>query len=86
MAQTTFTGPVRSINGFITGADTPGGPNVVGPGIVFTATPTASLPAPTVALKGAVMCVSDNGAGNNEVALVVCNGVAWTLCDGTALS
>ena len=85
MARTTFDGPVVSKNGFINESGTPAA-TLVGPGLLFTATPTATLPPATVALKGAVMCVSDNGAGNNEVALVVCNGVAWTLCDGTALS
>jgi hypothetical protein len=84
MGTTTFTGPVRSLNGFISGDGSAASP--VGPGLIFTAVPTASLPVPTLALKGAVMCVFDNGAGNNETALVLCNGVAWTLTTGAALT
>jgi len=83
MGRTTFDGPVVSRNGFIN-EGTPGG--LVGPGMVFTAVPTASLPPATVALTGAVMMVSDNGAGNNEVAMVICNGTAWTLTTGAALT
>jgi hypothetical protein len=84
MARTTFDGPVVSKNGFIN--EGPVGTNLIGPGAVFTAIPTASLPVPTMALRGAVMCVFDNGAGNNETALVLCNGVAWTLTTGAALT
>jgi hypothetical protein len=83
MARTSFDGPVYSKNGFISG----GGPGaVVGPGIVFTAIPTAGLPAPTPALTGGVMLVSDNGAGNNEFCLVICTGSAWVTATGQALS
>jgi hypothetical protein len=82
MAITTFTGPIRSLNGFLG----PGPGAVVGPGIVFTAVPSASLPAPTAALTGGVMLVSDNGAGNNEFCLVVCTGSAWVTATGQALT
>jgi hypothetical protein len=85
MGMTTFDGPVRSLNGFV-GQVLPAAGGVPGPGVLFAAVPTASLPPATIALKGAVMCVSDNGAGNNEVALVLCNGVAWTLTTGAALT
>ena len=80
MAMTTFLGPVRSINGFVSGEGGPG--VVVGPGITFTATPKASLPAPTAALTGAVMMVTDS---TNGFALVICNGAAWLLATGAPL-
>jgi hypothetical protein len=83
MARTTFTGPVVSKNGFIN-EGTAGAP--VGPGIVFTAVPTAALPPATPALAGAVMLVSDNGAGNNEFCLVICTGAAWVTATGQALT
>ena len=83
MGRTTFDGPVVSRNGFINeGAS--GAP--VGPGIVFTAVPSASLPAATPALAGAVMMVFDNGAGNNEWCLVICTGSAWVTATGAALT
>jgi hypothetical protein len=81
MAIVTFTGPVRSLNGFLG----PGPGSVVGPGIVFTAVPKASLPAPTAALTGGVMMVSDASAGNNLFALVICTGAAWVLATGAPL-
>jgi hypothetical protein len=83
MARTSFNGPVVSKNGFISEA---GASGIVGPGFVLTAVPSASLPAPTVALTGGVMLVSDNGAGNNEFCLVICTGSAWVTCTGQPLT
>lgn len=77
MAQTRFTGPVKSDNGFlgaITGA------------VKLPVTTTALLPAASVANTGTLYVITDNGAGNNETAVVVSNGTAWTLTTGAALS
>jgi len=87
MAKTTFTGPVVSKNGFIgTLVGQGGGGAAVGPGVVFTAIPSSALPAPTAALSGAVMCVSDNGVSNNEFCLVLCDGTKWTTVTGQPLT
>jgi hypothetical protein len=83
MAQTTFTGPVVSTNGFI-GVLVP--PVSVGYGAIFTPIATASLPAASASLLGAVAVVNDNGAGNNEFCLVICTGSAWVTCVGAALT
>ena len=75
MAQTTFSGPVVSNNGF-TGAVTGA--------VTLPVTTTASLPAsPAV---GTLYVITDNGAGDNETAVVVWNGSAWTLTTGAALT
>jgi len=84
MSRTTFSGPVKSVAGFEGPLLTGGGP--VGPGVVFTAVPSASLPVPTPALAGGVMMVFDNGVGNNEWCLVVCTGAAWVTATGQALT
>lgn len=53
----------------------------------FQTTPilTAALPA-AADNTGLIMIISDNGAGDNETALVISNGTAWTLSTGAALS
>lgn len=82
MAQTRFSGPVKSDNGFI-------GTQLVAAGAPLaqiTPVATAALPPAAPANAGTVMLINDNGAGNNEWALVISTGVAWVLCDGTALS
>jgi hypothetical protein len=85
MGMTTFSGPVRSLAGFVGQVLPPAG-GVAGPGIIFTAGPSAALPPPTVALTGAVMLVNDNGAGNNEFCLVICTGAAWVTATGQPLT
>jgi len=92
MASTTFSGPVTSTGGFVgavTGAVTG---NVTGDvtgdvagSITLTSTVTASLPAADEN-TGALYIITDNGAGNDEFALVVSNGTAWVAVDTSALS
>ena len=75
MAATNFSGPVVSGNGFqgdVTGA------------VTLPVTVTASLPAS--AATGTLYVITDNGAGDNETAVVVWNGSAWVVCSGAALS
>jgi len=73
MSRTTFSGPVKSNNGF--------------EGFVaLPVTTTAALPAASTANTGQLYVITDNGAGNNETAVVVSNGTAWTLTTGAALS
>lgn len=79
MATTTFSGPVVSNNGF-TGAVT----GAVSGAVTLPVTTTASLPAsPAV---GTLYVITDNGVGDNETAVVVWNGSAWTLTTGAALT
>jgi hypothetical protein len=80
MANTTFSGPVNSTNGFV-GAVTG---NVAG-SITLTSTVTASLPA-AADNTGALYVITDNGAGNDEFALVVSDGSAWVKVTTTALT
>jgi len=86
MSRTTFSGPIRSLAGFEGQILPPASGGVAGPGVIFTAVPSASLPAPTPALAGGVMMVFDNGAGNNEWCLVICTGAAWVTATGQALT
>lgn len=81
MAQTSFSGPVRSENGFV--GDVTG--NVAGV-LTLTAQTTASLPAASASNAGQVRLINDNGAGNNEFCLVVSTGSAWVTAVGAALS
>lgn len=81
MAQTSFSGPVRSDNGFI--GDVTG--NVAGV-LTLTAQTTASLPAAAAGNAGQVRLINDNGAGNNEYCLVISTGSAWVTAVGAALS
>jgi len=69
MAQTTFSGPVVSTNGFV--------PPV---------TVTASLPAASSVAAGTMYIITDNGAGNDEICVVISNGSAWKTAVGAALS
>jgi len=80
MANTTFSGPVNSTNGFV-GAVTG---NVAG-SITLTSTVTASLPA-AADNTGALYVITDNGAGDDEFALVVSDGSAWVKVTTTALT
>ena len=47
---------------------------------------TAGLPAASAANKGVQVIITDNGVGDNEYAIVVSNGTAWTLTTGAALT
>jgi len=80
MASTTFSGPVTSTAGFV-GAVTG---NVAG-SITLTSTVTASLPA-AADNTGALYIITDNGAGDDEFALVVSDGSAWVKVTTTALT
>jgi len=102
MSNTTFSGPVRSQNGFetvsvsaTTGAVTVTG--TIGAATSVTSvtvssflrlTPilTSALPAAAAGNAGQVRLISDNGAGNNEYCLVVSTGSAWVTAIGAALS
>ena len=91
MAQTRFTGPVVSDNGFI--GDVTGditgdisGDVTVTDFVKMTAVTTASLPAAAAGNAGQVRLISDNGAGDNEYCLVISTGSAWVTAIGAALS
>ena len=79
MANTTFTGPVVSQNGF-------SGDVTVTDFVKLTAITTAALPTAAAANAGQVRLISDNGAGNNEYCLVISTGAAWVTAVGAALS
>jgi hypothetical protein len=88
MATTTFSGPVVSNNGFtgaVTGNVTGDVTGDVAGVITLTSTVTASLPA-AADNTGALYVITDNGAGDDEFALVVSNGSAWVAVDTSALS
>jgi len=72
MASTTFSGPVTSTAGFV--GD-----------VKVTSTVTASLPA-AADNTGRIYVITDNGAGDDEFALVVSDGSAWVKITTTALS
>jgi len=80
MASTTFSGPVTSTNGFV--GDVTGDVSGV---ITLTSTTTAELPTASEN-TGALYVITDNGAGDDEFALVVSNGTAWIAVDTSALS
>lgn len=83
MARTTFSGPVKSDNGFegdITGNVT------VSDFVKLTAVATSALPAAAAGNAGQVRLINDNGAGNNEYCLVISTGSAWVTAVGAALS
>jgi hypothetical protein len=102
MSTTTFSGPVRSIDGFqtvsvnsTTGAVTT--TSTIGPAtsvdsvtvsafIDLPAIATAALPAAAAGNAGQVRLINDNGAGNNEFCLVISTGSAWVTAVGAALS
>ena len=102
MANTTFSGPVRSENGFqsITKNATTGAVTVaatlgaatsvdsvtVSDFLKLTAVATSALPTAAAANAGQVRLINDNGAGDNEYCLVISTGSAWVTAVGAALS
>ena len=102
MANTTFSGPVRSENGFqsITKNATTGAITVdatigaatsvtsvtVSSFLALTPILTAALPAAAAGNQGQVRLISDNGVGNDEYCLVISTGAAWVTAVGAALS
>jgi len=76
MASTTCSGAITSTAGFV--GDVTGS-------ITLTSTVTASLPA-AADNTGALYIITDNGAGNDEFALVVSDGSAWVKVTTTALT
>jgi hypothetical protein len=84
MGTTTFSGPVVSTNGF-TGAVTGNVTGDVTGTITLTSTVTASLPA-AASSTGQMYIITDNGAGDDEFALVVSDGSAWVKVTTTALT
>ncbi len=83
MAQTKFSGPVVSDNGF-QGAVT--GNVTVSDFVKLTAVATSALPTAAAGNAGQVRLINDNGAGNNEYCLVISTGSAWVTAVGAALS
>jgi hypothetical protein len=79
MAQTTFSGPVISDNGFE-------GNVTVSTFLKLTPILTAALPTAAAGNQGQVRLISDNGSGNDEYCLVVSTGSAWVTAVGAALS
>ncbi len=79
MARTTFSGPVKSDNGFE-------GNITLSTFVGLTPVLTAALPTASAANAGQVRLISDNGAGNNEYCLVISTGSAWVTAVGAALS
>jgi hypothetical protein len=69
MANTTFSGPVTSDNGFN-----------------LPVSLTSELPAASAANTGQIRVITDNGAGDDEVCIVVSTGSAWVVASGAALS
>ena len=102
MSNTTFSGPVRSENGFqsVTKSATTGAVTVdatfgtatsvdsvtVADFIGMTAVATAALPAAAAGNAGQVRLINDNGAGDDEYCLVISTGSAWVTAVGAALS
>ncbi len=102
MANTTFSGAVRSENGFQTiskdattgtetitstfGAATSVDSVTVADFVGLTAVATSELPAAAAGNAGQVRLINDNGAGNNEYCLVISTGSAWVTAVGAALS
>lgn len=102
MANTTFSGPVRSEGGFqvITKDTTTGAVTVnstlgasssvtditIASFLKLTPILTSALPTAAAGNAGQVRLISDNGAGNNEYCLVISTGSAWVTAVGAALS
>ena len=91
MANTNFSGPVTSTNGFVGAVTGNVTGNVAGDVTVtsfvkLTAIATASLPAAAAGNAGQVRLINDNGAGNDEYCLVISTGSAWVTAVGAALS
>ena len=87
MAQTTFSGPVVSDNGFV-GAVTGNvsGNVTVTDFLKLTPILTSALPVAAAGNAGQVRLISDNGAGDDEYCLVISTGAAWVTAVGAALS
>ena len=62
------------------------GPVVSAQGFNLPVSLTSELPAASAANLGQIRVVTDNGAGDNETAVVVSTGSAWVVCSGAALS
>ena len=77
MANTRFSGPVLSDNGFVG--------SVTGVATLPVST-TAQLPTASADNVGQMRIISDNGAGNNEYCVVISTGSAWVTAVGAALS
>ena len=102
MSNTTFSGPVRSQNGFQTvsvsattgavtvtgtlGPDTSVDSVTVADFLKLTAVATSALPAAAAGNAGQVRLINDNGAGDDEYCLVISTGAAWVTAVGAALS
>jgi hypothetical protein len=102
MANTSFSGPVRSQNGFetisvnsstgaVTTTATLGAASsvtsvTISSFLALTPILTAALPTAAASNAGQVRLVSDNGAGNNEYCLVISTGSAWVTAVGAALT
>lgn len=83
MAETHFSGPVTSTNGFV--GDVSGDVTVTS-FVKLTAITTAELPTAAAANAGQVRLINDNGAGDDEWCLVISTGSAWVTAVGAALS
>ena len=91
MARTTFSGPVKSDNGFegnitgnVTGDVT--GDVTINDFIKLTAIATSALPAAAAGNAGQVRLINDNGSGDDEYCLVISTGSAWVTAVGAALT
>ena len=84
MASTTFSGPVTSTAGFVGAVTGDVTGNVAGV-LTPTSTVTGSLPA-AASSTGKIYVISDNGAGDDEFALVVSDGSSWLKITTTALT
>ena len=62
------------------------GPVVSTNGFNLPVSLTAELPAASADNIGQIRVITDNGAGDNETAVVVSNGSAWVVASGAALS
>lgn len=77
MARTTFSGPVKSDNGF---------EGAISGVVTLPISTTAQLPVAAASNAGQLRIVSDNGVGNNEYCVVISTGSAWVTAVGAALS
>ena len=68
------------------GTTTFSGPVVSTNGFDLPVSLTSELPAASASNTGIIRAITDNGAGNNEFALVVSNGTAWLAIATAALS
>lgn len=62
------------------------GPVVSTNGFNLPVSLTSELPAASSDNTGQIRIITDNGAGNNEVCIVISTGSAWVVADGAALS